>query len=109
MKQIRNDRGLSQAGLAELAGMQDSYIGGVERGTRNISINSLHKIMPALDAEPIDAFRFGELEHTDWELEKQQVLGIHLAMLQERSLSEVKLVERMSRDMFRTYDEEEQE
>lgn len=42
--------------------MVDSYFASFERGERNISLESLEKVVMALDAEPIDAFRFGELE-----------------------------------------------
>lgn len=32
IKQLRTQKGLSQAKLAEMADLQDTYIGGVERG-----------------------------------------------------------------------------
>ncbi|WP_101807454.1 helix-turn-helix domain-containing protein [Paenibacillus pasadenensis] len=110
IKQLRMQKGLSQAKLAELAELQDSYIGGVERGKRNISLNSLQKIMSALGADPVEALKFGRLDEAeDWDgdLDKQDVLDIHLSLLRDRSLSEIRLVQRMAKDMFETYDGEE--
>ncbi|WP_339322793.1 helix-turn-helix transcriptional regulator [Paenibacillus sp. FSL W8-0194] len=107
IKQLRVQKGLSQARLAELAELQDSYIGGVERGNRNISLNSLEKIMSALGADPVEALKFGRLDEVadlDGELEKQEILDIHLYLLRDRSLPEIKLVHRMAKDMFDTFD-----
>jgi len=107
IKQLRVQKGLSQARLAELAELQDSYIGGVERGNRNISLNSLEKIMSALGADPVEALKFGRLDEVadlDGELEKQEILDIHLSLLRDRSLPEIRLVHRVAKDMFDTFD-----
>lgn len=111
IKQLRVQKGLSQARLAELAELQDSYIGGVERGNRNISLNSLEKIMSALGADPVEALKFGRLDEVadlDGEMEKQEIMDIHLSLLRDRSLPEIKLVQRMAKDMFDTFDRKEE-
>ncbi|MEC0371130.1 helix-turn-helix domain-containing protein [Paenibacillus chibensis] len=106
IRQLRTLQRLSQAKLAEAADLQVSYIGGVERGERNISLNSLEKITAALGATPVDLFSFGQLDEVEGVTEKQHILEMHLSLLRDRSLSEVKLVQRMTRDMISTYDKE---
>jgi transcriptional regulator with XRE-family HTH domain len=49
IREIRRARGLSQERLALEAGLDRSYVGGVERGERNIAVINLDKIAKALD------------------------------------------------------------
>ena len=56
VKKIRQQNGLSQEGLALLCGLDRSYIGGVERGERNVSLINLYKIAKALNISLSDLF-----------------------------------------------------
>lgn len=48
IRQIRESKGLSQEGLADIAGLHRTYVSSVERGERNISIDSLERLAEAL-------------------------------------------------------------
>jgi transcriptional regulator with XRE-family HTH domain len=48
MRRMRHNRGISQEKLAALAGVHRTYIGSVERGERNISIDNIERIAAAL-------------------------------------------------------------
>lgn len=48
----RKKNNYSQEKLGELAGLDRSYIGGVERGERNLSMKILFKIAKALETKP---------------------------------------------------------
>ena len=48
IRNYRNKLGLSQERLAELAGCHPTYIGQVERGEKNASLESIEKISSAL-------------------------------------------------------------
>jgi len=52
VRKVRREKGLSQEELALEAGLDRSYIGGVERGERNIALVNLVKISKALSVSP---------------------------------------------------------
>jgi transcriptional regulator with XRE-family HTH domain len=49
IRAARKAKGLSQEALAELADIDRSYMGGIERGEHNLAIINLLKIAEALD------------------------------------------------------------
>jgi len=56
IRALRNERGYSQESLALECGLDRTYIGGVERGERNISLVNIYKIARALKVSPKDFF-----------------------------------------------------
>ncbi len=56
VRELRKSRGLSQESLADLAELDRSYIGGVERGDRNISLNNIQKLSTALKLDIAELF-----------------------------------------------------
>jgi transcriptional regulator with XRE-family HTH domain len=48
MRSLRQTKALSQEQLADLCGLHRTYIGSVERGERNISIDNMERIAEAL-------------------------------------------------------------
>ena len=48
MRQLRQAQGVSQEALADLAGVDRSYMGGVERGEHNLALVNIKKIADAL-------------------------------------------------------------
>jgi transcriptional regulator with XRE-family HTH domain len=47
---------MSQEQLAHEAGLDRSYVGGVERGARNVSLDNIHRLAKALRVPPRDLF-----------------------------------------------------
>ncbi len=56
IRALREARGFTQEQLAEEAGLDRAYYGGVERGERNVAALNLIRIAKALDVEVGDLF-----------------------------------------------------
>lgn len=56
LRQLRDQRGYSQEELAERAGLHRNYVGGIERGERNVALENIVKLARALSVKPSDLF-----------------------------------------------------
>lgn len=56
LRQLRDERGYSQEELAEQAGLHRNYVGGIERGERNVALENIVKLAKALSVKPGDLF-----------------------------------------------------
>jgi ribosome-binding protein aMBF1 (putative translation factor) len=57
LRQIRQNKGLSQEELADVAGLHRTYVGSVERGERNISIDNMERLAKALEVDITDLLK----------------------------------------------------
>ncbi len=57
VRERRKKLGVSQEEFADLCGLHRTYMGGVERGERNISLVNIEKIARALDMSLFRLFR----------------------------------------------------
>lgn len=58
VREIRKVKGVSQESLADLAGLDRTYISDIENGKRNVSIETIFKIAEALDTSVVKFFEF---------------------------------------------------
>ena len=54
LKEFRAQKRLSQEELADIAGLHRTYVGSVERGERNISIDNIERLASALEIQMKD-------------------------------------------------------
>jgi transcriptional regulator with XRE-family HTH domain len=57
VRELRRRNGFSQEGLALACNLDRSYIGGVERGERNVSLVNIQKIAAALQVPIKELFQ----------------------------------------------------
>jgi transcriptional regulator with XRE-family HTH domain len=62
LRTLRERRHLSQEALADLAGLHRTYVGSVERGERNVSIDNVQRLAEALDVTPANLLQEQDLE-----------------------------------------------
>ena len=56
IRALRKERGLSQEQLAELSGLDRTYISGIERGLRNVALRNIEALAQALGVSIAELF-----------------------------------------------------
>lgn len=56
-RRLRRANRLSQEGLADASGLHRTFIGRIERGENNISVDSLEKVATAMSADLTEFFK----------------------------------------------------
>jgi ribosome-binding protein aMBF1 (putative translation factor) len=54
LRAVRQEKGVSQEKLADLAGLHRTYVSSVERGQRNISLLNIERLASALGVKLVD-------------------------------------------------------
>ena len=58
VRKLRKSKGWSQEEFADECGLHRTYIGAIERGERNVSLNNIHAIAKALDISVKEFFDY---------------------------------------------------
>ncbi|WP_411735610.1 helix-turn-helix domain-containing protein [Paenibacillus sp. M2] len=77
IRAMRNTKGLTQQKLADIAGLDYRYIGALERGERNFSIDTLEKVLLALDIS------MSELMYLDKTIEGEENTIVRIRAIDE--------------------------
>lgn len=104
IRKTRKLKGMTQERLAERSGLSFSYISDVERGTRNISLESLGKIIVALGIKPTHLFE--DADDAGEELDDGTRIKIESlnALLIDRDVEEVDFILKMAQEFTHTVD-----
>ncbi|MEK3721968.1 helix-turn-helix domain-containing protein [Paenibacillus sp. FSL H8-0034] len=93
IRNFRKNRGLTQEQLGELVHLPQSYIGGIERGEKNISLETLERIIETLRIDPSDLF--SGYNFTDSQYEKSKLLDSIHVFLESCSHKELILIKKL--------------
>ncbi|MGE7827327.1 helix-turn-helix domain-containing protein [Paenibacillus sp. NPDC093718] len=104
IRAFRKAKGLTQADLGELVDLPQPYVGGIERGERNISLDTLQKLLEALHITPTDLFRDYD-NRSEKNKDITEILERINMVLSTRSVQEVEIVEGFINDIFKTLDD----
>ena len=66
LRAYRQARGLSQEAFADLLGVHRTYMGGVERGERNLTLRSVERLAERIGVEPLNLLRDGSPQEKLW-------------------------------------------
>ena len=57
LRALRQRKGLSQEAFADFVGLHRTYMGGVERGERNLTLRSVERLATVLEVDPLELLR----------------------------------------------------
>ncbi|WP_342576095.1 helix-turn-helix transcriptional regulator [Solibacillus sp. FSL K6-1781] len=83
IREVRKINGLTQEELAEKCGLHTTYLAGVERGERNITMQTLEKIAHGLEISPIELLKFEGLDIDEQFFNKQEKLNVLLNIMND--------------------------
>ena len=96
---LRKNRNLTQHELGEKVQLPQTYIGAIERGEKNISLDTLERITNALHVAPEEV-----LDSNMNPSEKDKLVDKIKLLLMERDVKEVQLVHNLINDLLKVFD-----
>ncbi|MBO3287201.1 helix-turn-helix transcriptional regulator [Paenibacillus sp. FSL M8-0228] len=102
IREIRRARSLSQEQLGEKVDMSQSYIGEIERGEVNVSLETLDKLTRALDVTMLELLRLENIQLDSIRSNKMTVIQLLQELLIQKSLEEISMIYRITNDIFET-------
>ncbi|MGG4501295.1 helix-turn-helix domain-containing protein [Paenibacillus polymyxa] len=103
IRAIRNAKGLTQQKLADIASLDYRYIGALERGERNFSIDTLEKVLTALNVS-ISELMFSEEHMTADEMIRQEAIDEFVALTSRLNEEQIRILSRVSKEVSRAFD-----
>ncbi|CCC86039.1 uncharacterized HTH-type transcriptional regulator y4wC [Paenibacillus polymyxa M1] len=105
IRAIRKSKNFTQEQLGEKVGLPQPYIGGIERGERNISLETLERILEALESTPDEFFRFyNDKYFSEDERAKEEVIDSLNDLLSRRSIYDIQLIQQLAYNILVTID-----
>ncbi|KAF6577570.1 transcriptional regulator [Paenibacillus polymyxa] len=105
IRAIRKSKNYTQEQLGEKVGLPQPYIGGIERGERNISLETLERILEALETSPDQFFRFyNDKYFSEEERDRERILESLSELLSKRSVYDIQMIQQLAHNVLVTVD-----
>ncbi|MBP1173868.1 transcriptional regulator with XRE-family HTH domain [Paenibacillus sp. PvR133] len=103
IRAIRNAKGLTQQKLADIASLDYRYIGALERGERNFSIDTLEKVLTALNVS-ISELMSSKEHMTEDETIRQEAIDEFVALTSRLNEEQIGILRRVSKEVSRAFE-----
>lgn len=103
IRTIRKTKGLTQQQLAELSGLDDAYIGSMERGERNFSIDTLEKVILALEIPATELFYVSE-NLDELQKSQRQAIDEYVVTLDGLSINQLEKLQRIIKEVRKAFE-----
>lgn len=103
IRAIRKAKGLTQQQLAELSGLDDAYIGSLERGERNFSIDTMEKIVIALQIPANDLF-FDLNNTSEVQLFQQKSIDEYSAIIRNMNFKQITILNKLIKNIQEAFE-----
>ncbi|WP_059041412.1 helix-turn-helix domain-containing protein [Paenibacillus rubinfantis] len=102
IRAIRNAKGLTQQNLADLSGLDYRYIGAIERGGRNFSIDTLEKVLVALEIS-LNELAYLGIEQSAKESVRWEAVDQFIANTERLSEEQIEILRRVNQEVLRAF------
>ena len=92
LKRYRERRKLTQDQLSEISGMTRTRISEIERGIANITIDTLDKLLNALEIDPHELFNFSDVARSLEFQTKEALMYSQQELLKDLSVNEIRFI-----------------
>lgn len=103
IRAIRNAKGLTQQKLADIASLDYRYIGALERGERNFSIDTLEKVITALNVS-ISELMYSKEQVAKDETVRQEAIDEYVALTSKLDEKQIGILRRVSKEVSRAFE-----
>ncbi|MGG3452697.1 helix-turn-helix domain-containing protein [Paenibacillus rhizolycopersici] len=102
IRAIRNAKGLTQQNLADLSGLDYRYIGAIERGERNFSIDTLEKVLVALKISLYELAYLG-IEQGEEDSARWEAIDHFIASTEGLTEEQFEILRRVNQEVLRAF------
>lgn len=102
IRAMRNAKGLTQQKLADIAGLDYRYIGALERGERNFSIDTLEKVLIALNVS-ISELTYSRNTSNTIGINKQDLIDEFLIMTHDLNEEQLLITRKINQELLKAF------